>query len=104
MNDKAIKQLRDELEKREKYWQDRLCAVIVNAGWWNGRAANNAAKQESRIAELEAQLARSEEAYELVNKDCQNLTEKVIPNIKAQLEAWEKRFPTLAAIKGGDDE
>jgi len=47
--------------------------------------------------ELEAQLARSEEAYELVNKDCQNLTEKVIPNIKAQLATEQADFNQVSA-------
>ncbi len=41
-SNKAIQNLRGELEKREKYWRD-----------WNGRAANRNAKLEARINELE---------------------------------------------------
>jgi hypothetical protein len=40
--------------------------------------------------ELEQQLAASQAAYELVTKDCRNLTERVIPNIKAESQAREK--------------
>ena len=53
-----------------------------------------------RITELEAQLAKSEEAYEVVSKDCQNLTEKVIPNIKAQLA---EAYPCYLTWKGYTD-
>mgnify|MGYP000154751892 CR=1 FL=1 len=45
MSEKAVKQLRAELKKREEYWCD-----------WNGRAANNAAKLEAQIAELREEL------------------------------------------------
>ncbi len=44
--DKSIKQLRDELEKRETYWRD-----------WNGRAANRNAKLEHEIETLQKQKA-----------------------------------------------
>jgi len=43
----AFTQLRQELTKRENYWRD-----------WNGRAANNAAKLEARIIEVEAEAKR----------------------------------------------
>ena len=45
MSDKAITQIKAELEKREKYWQE-----------WNGRAANRIAKLEYENHELQAQV------------------------------------------------
>jgi len=77
MNDKAIKQLRDELEKREKYYQD-----------WNGRAANNAARLEAENTELKAQLAD----MSLICADVRELTNLIVGSppetpIKGQIES-----------------
>jgi hypothetical protein len=42
------------------------------------------------VDELRAELATATTAYELVRSDCHNLTEKVIPNLRAELAALKE--------------
>jgi excinuclease UvrABC ATPase subunit len=44
-------------------------------------------EQAAIIRNLRAELATATTAYELVRSDCHNLTEKVIPNLRAELAA-----------------
>lgn len=75
---KAAAALRElEAELLDTTWQD-------HADHWQKRAT-----------ELEAERDSALEAYELTRQDCRNLTEKVIPNIRAERDRLREAVARL---------
>lgn len=52
----------------------------------------------TRIAKLKRQLTAADAAFKLVQQDCVNLTEKVIPNIKESADQKFKEHTTAVAL------
>ncbi len=73
-----------------------LCEKLYAIAYESGRQAER--------DQLRAELVKANTAYEVVQKDCWNLTQKVIPNLRQQLAASQKReAEALAACKAKDD-
>ena len=81
-NPAAVSELLDRIEAAE--------SDAIEQARLNGMGA-------SREAALMAKLAATETAWKVSEKSCHDLTEKVIPNLRDQLEAAEKERDALRA-------
>lgn len=77
--------LRAEIE-RTKANRDYWWNAAIEAQTHRDGANLRVDLRDTEIAQLKAENERLEAAYEVVKQDCWNLTEKVIPNLHAEIE------------------